>query len=155
MTKSVRLLLMGAALTGFMAGQSAFAQAAGGDDAKKDTATKGDKSTKSKKRQACLQGPGTPAKAKAAADPPRARTIAKARVSAGQMASPCQKGRQQISSGPLELQRTGGSPLVLYFQKTPKLPAIFISFYARKSLQRIQGLRRRNRAPHSSLQPYF
>jgi hypothetical protein len=49
MTKSVRLLLMGAALTGFMAGQTAVAQAAGGDDAKKDTtAAKGDKATKGK-----------------------------------------------------------------------------------------------------------
>jgi|SRR5689334_19351498 hypothetical protein len=56
MTKSVRLLLMGAALTGFMAGQSAFAQAAGGDDAKKDTATKGDKSTKSKKDKHACKG---------------------------------------------------------------------------------------------------
>jgi hypothetical protein len=62
----------------------------------------------------------TPAKAKAAADPPRARTIAKARVSAGQMANPCQATAN--SSGPLELKRTGGLPLVLYFQiiKTPR-----------------------------------
>ncbi len=37
MTKSVRLLLMGAALTGFVAGQTAFAQNTGGD--KKDTSS--------------------------------------------------------------------------------------------------------------------
>ena len=49
MTKSVRLLLMGAALTGFVAGQNAFAQAAGGDDAKKDKhACKGMNSCKGK-----------------------------------------------------------------------------------------------------------
>ena len=56
MTKSVRLLLMGAALTGFVAGQSAFAQAAGGDDAKKDTAAKGDKASKSKKEKHACKG---------------------------------------------------------------------------------------------------
>jgi hypothetical protein len=56
MTKSVRLLLMGAALTGFVAGQSAFAQAAGGDDAKKDSASKGDKATKSKKEKHACKG---------------------------------------------------------------------------------------------------
>ena len=49
MTKSVRLLLMGAALTGFVAGQNAFAQAGG---EKKDDTTKSDsgkKATKEKK----------------------------------------------------------------------------------------------------------
>jgi hypothetical protein len=57
MTKSVRLLLMGAALTGFMAGQSALAQAAGGDDAKKDTtATSGKKATKAKKEKHACKG---------------------------------------------------------------------------------------------------
>ena len=57
MTKSVRLLLMGAALTGFMAGQNGFAQAAGGDDAKKDTASdSGKKATKSKKDKHACKG---------------------------------------------------------------------------------------------------
>jgi hypothetical protein len=55
MTKSVRLLLMGAALTGFVAGQSAFAQT-GGDKDKKDTATKGEKATKSKKDKHACKG---------------------------------------------------------------------------------------------------
>jgi len=55
MTKSVRLLLMGAALTGFVAGQSAFAQAAGGDQDKKEPA-KGDKATKSKKDKHACKG---------------------------------------------------------------------------------------------------
>ena len=52
MTKSVRLLLMGAALTGFVAGQNAFAQAAGGDTKKDDTkkADSGDKASKSSKK---------------------------------------------------------------------------------------------------------
>ena len=40
MTKSVRLLLMGAALTGFVAGQNAFAQTGG--DTKKDETKKAD-----------------------------------------------------------------------------------------------------------------
>ena len=59
MTKSVRLLLMGAALTGFVAGQNAFAQ----DTDKKDDTKKTDdrcqwqKSHQDQKRQACLQGP--------------------------------------------------------------------------------------------------
>jgi hypothetical protein len=58
MTKSVRLLLMGAALTGFMAGQSALAQAAGGDDAKKDTTASdtGKKATKAKKEKHACKG---------------------------------------------------------------------------------------------------
>jgi hypothetical protein len=55
MTKSVRLLLMGAALTGFVAGQSAFAQATGGD---KDAPAKADsgKATKSKKDKHACKG---------------------------------------------------------------------------------------------------
>lgn len=55
MTKSVRLLLMGAALTGFMAGQTAFAQNTGGD--KKDTSSdSGKKATKSKKDKHACKG---------------------------------------------------------------------------------------------------
>jgi len=54
MTKSVRLLLMGAALTGFVAGQTAFAQVTGGDkDAKSDS---GKKATKSKKEKHACKG---------------------------------------------------------------------------------------------------
>jgi hypothetical protein len=56
MTKSVRLMLMGAALTGFVAGQTAFAQATGGDKdqtAKSDT---GKKATKSKKEKHACKG---------------------------------------------------------------------------------------------------
>jgi hypothetical protein len=45
MTKSVRLLLMGAALTGFTAGQNAFAQ----DTAKPDSTAKTDSGTKTSK----------------------------------------------------------------------------------------------------------
>lgn len=52
MTKSVRLLLMGAALTGFMAGQTVLAQDTGGDKA----ATSGKKATKSKKDKHACKG---------------------------------------------------------------------------------------------------
>jgi hypothetical protein len=55
MTKSVRLLLMGAALTGFVAGQNAFAQATGGkDDTKK--ADSGSKASKPKKEKHACKG---------------------------------------------------------------------------------------------------
>lgn len=56
MTKSVRLLLMGAALTGFVAGQSALAQNTGGD--KKDTSSSdsGQKASKSKKEKHACKG---------------------------------------------------------------------------------------------------
>ncbi|HMC30574.1 MAG TPA: hypothetical protein VKL99_07035 [Candidatus Angelobacter sp.] len=56
MTKSVRLLLMGAALTGFVAGQTAFAQNTGGD--KKDTSASdsGKKASKSKKEKHACKG---------------------------------------------------------------------------------------------------
>jgi hypothetical protein len=56
MTKSVRLLLMGAALTGFMAGQSAFAQAAGGDKDSTAKSDSGKKATKSKKDKHACKG---------------------------------------------------------------------------------------------------
>ena len=56
MTKSVRLLLMGAALTGFVAGQNAFAQAAGGDDTKKSDTDTGKKATKTKKEKHACKG---------------------------------------------------------------------------------------------------
>ena len=58
MTKSVRLLLMGAALTGFVAGQNAFAQDAGKkDDTKKtDDAASGKKATKTKKDKHACKG---------------------------------------------------------------------------------------------------
>jgi hypothetical protein len=52
MTKSVRLLLMGAALTGFMAGQTVLAQDTGGDK----TAASGKKATKSKKEKHACKG---------------------------------------------------------------------------------------------------
>jgi hypothetical protein len=54
MTKSVRLLLMGAALTGFVAGQNAFAQdTEKKDDTKKaDSGKKADKASK-KDKHAC------------------------------------------------------------------------------------------------------
>ncbi len=55
MTKSVRLLLMGAALTGFVAGQNAFAQNTGGE--KKDTSSEsGKKATKGKKEKHACKG---------------------------------------------------------------------------------------------------
>jgi hypothetical protein len=54
MTKSVRLLLMGAALTGFMAGQTVLAQDNGGD--KDKAATSGKKATKSKKDKHACKG---------------------------------------------------------------------------------------------------
>jgi hypothetical protein len=57
MTKSVRLLLMGAAMTGFVAGQNAFAQNTGGD--KKDQSTSSDsgqKASKSKKDKHACKG---------------------------------------------------------------------------------------------------
>src|SRR5882724_9346367 len=51
MTKSVRLLLMGAALTGFVAGQNAFAQEpAKKDDTKKSDDASGKKATKASKK---------------------------------------------------------------------------------------------------------
>ena len=54
MTKSVRLLLMGAALTGFMAGQTVLAQNSGGDKKDNSAADSGAKASKSKKdRHAC------------------------------------------------------------------------------------------------------
>jgi hypothetical protein len=55
MTKSVRLMLMGAALTGFMAGQTAFAQDTG-DKAKDKSAESGKKATKSKKEKHACKG---------------------------------------------------------------------------------------------------
>jgi|SRR5690349_14492240 hypothetical protein len=54
MTKSVRLLLMGAALTGFMAGQTVMAQDTGGD--KDKAAASGKKATKSKKEKHACKG---------------------------------------------------------------------------------------------------
>ena len=54
MTKSVRLLLMGAALTGFVAGQNALAQTTGDKDTKK--ADSGDKASKSKKEKHACKG---------------------------------------------------------------------------------------------------
>jgi hypothetical protein len=54
MTKSVRLLLMGAALTGFMAGQTVLAQDTGGD--KDKAAASGKKATKSKKDKHACKG---------------------------------------------------------------------------------------------------
>lgn len=54
MTKSVRLLLMGAALTGFVAGQTAFAQDTGGKDTK--AADSGKKASKSKKEKHACKG---------------------------------------------------------------------------------------------------
>jgi hypothetical protein len=54
MTKSVRLLLMGAALTGFMAGQTVLAQDAGGD--KDKAADSGKKATKTKKEKHACKG---------------------------------------------------------------------------------------------------
>jgi hypothetical protein len=54
MTKSVRLLLMGAALTGFMAGQTVLAQDTGGD--KNKPADSGKKATKSKKEKHACKG---------------------------------------------------------------------------------------------------
>ncbi|HEV7673402.1 MAG: hypothetical protein JWM83_720 [Candidatus Angelobacter sp.] len=50
MTKSVRLLLMGAALTGFVAGQNAFAQEPAKDDTKKSDTDTGKKATKASKK---------------------------------------------------------------------------------------------------------
>src|SRR5689334_1368578 len=54
MTKSVRLLLMGAALTGFMAGQTVLAQDTGGD--KDKAAASGKKATKTKKEKHACKG---------------------------------------------------------------------------------------------------
>src|SRR6478672_8712864 len=58
MTKSVRLLLMGAALTGFMAGQTVLAQDTGGDKDKDKAASSdsGKKATKSKKDKHACKG---------------------------------------------------------------------------------------------------
>src|SRR5258707_3545636 len=57
MTKSVRLLLMGAALTGFVAGQNAFAQdTTKKDDTKKSDDASGKKATKSKKDKHACKG---------------------------------------------------------------------------------------------------
>jgi hypothetical protein len=58
MTKSVRLLLMGAALTGFVAGQSALAQNTGGDKKKDQTSSdsSGQKASKSKKEKHACKG---------------------------------------------------------------------------------------------------
>ncbi len=55
MTKSVRALLMGAALTGFVAGTTAVAQTSGsGDDSKPKTADTGKKTKKAKvEKHAC------------------------------------------------------------------------------------------------------
>jgi len=55
MTKSVRLLLIGAALTGFTAGQNAFAQA-GGDKSDTAKADSGKKATKEKKEKHACKG---------------------------------------------------------------------------------------------------
>jgi len=54
MTKSVRLLLMGAALTGFMAGQTVLAQDTGGDKTK--ASDSGKKASKSKKEKHACKG---------------------------------------------------------------------------------------------------
>ncbi|HLY97643.1 MAG TPA: hypothetical protein VKT33_01110 [Candidatus Angelobacter sp.] len=55
MTKSVRLLLIGASLAGFVAGQNAFAQNTGGD--KKDSSSENsNKATKSKKEKHACKG---------------------------------------------------------------------------------------------------
>jgi len=57
MTKSVRLLLMGAALTGFVAGQNAFAQdTEKKDDTKKSDTDTGKKATKTKKEKHACKG---------------------------------------------------------------------------------------------------
>jgi hypothetical protein len=57
MTKSVRLLLMGAALTGFMAGQTVLAQDAGDKDKDKAASSdSGKKATKSKKDKHACKG---------------------------------------------------------------------------------------------------
>jgi hypothetical protein len=56
MTKSVRLLLMGAALTGFVAGQTAFAQATGGDKVSTAKSDSGKKATKVKKEKHACKG---------------------------------------------------------------------------------------------------
>jgi hypothetical protein len=78
MTKSVRLLLMGAALTGFVAGQNAFAQ----DTTKTDDAAKADSGKKAKKakveKHAC-------------------KMIARARAAAPLTAARCRKRRNSFS----------------------------------------------------------
>ena len=84
MTKSVRLLLMGAAMTGFIAGQTAMAQNTGGDK----SAESGKKATKSKKDKHACKGQNS-CKGKGGCGQPRAKMIAKAKASAGQTASPC------------------------------------------------------------------
>src|SRR5882724_13606417 len=69
------------------------------------------------KKTSTLAKARTPAKARVAADQPKARTIAKARVSAGQTASPWKKRATRNSHWSSQLlKRTGGSPLVLYFE---------------------------------------
>ena len=90
MTKSVRLLLMGAALTGFMAGQTVLAQDAVARRTTPKRLIPGKRPPKPKKISMPARD-RTPAKAKAAADPPRARMIAKVKANAGQTASPWQK----------------------------------------------------------------
>ena len=122
MTKSVRLLLMGAALTGFMAGQTVLAQDTGGD---KDEAPKRLTAAKRPPSQRKTSMPArdrTPAKAKAAADPPKARMIAKVKANAGQTASPWKKRATGSSYRSSQLKRTGGTPLVLYFQNIFRNP---------------------------------
>jgi hypothetical protein len=56
MTKSVRLLLMGAALTGFVAGQSALAQNTGGDKKDQTSSDSGKKASKTKKEKHACKG---------------------------------------------------------------------------------------------------
>src|SRR5882724_11585504 len=84
MTRSMRALLMGAALTGFVAGTTLPSSA---QDKDKDKPADSDtKATKSKREEHACKG-RTPAKARVAADQPKARTIAKARAMAGPTAS--------------------------------------------------------------------
>jgi len=58
MTKSMRALLMGAAMTGFVAGTSAngMAQQTGGDQTKTPTPESGQKASKSKKEKHACKG---------------------------------------------------------------------------------------------------
>jgi hypothetical protein len=57
MTKSIRAMLMGAALTGFVAGQTVFAQASGDQDKDKSTSSdSGKQASKTKKEKHACKG---------------------------------------------------------------------------------------------------
>ncbi len=102
MTKSVRLLLMGAALTGFVAGQNAFAQ----DTDKKDDTKKADSGKKADQEPRKKSMPAkarTPAKARAAAVRPKARMIAKAKANADRRQAHA-KERDRSSYGSSQLR---------------------------------------------------